>query len=74
MKIDRSQSEDQTGAQESARFLNIAEDLDEEDCIEKEIIKEEIAWRLQTLKTTVRTGILGLVDGRRPSQSDNQAL
>ena len=74
MKNDRSQSEDQTGAEESARFLEVAEDLDEEDRIEKEIIKEEIAWRLQTLKTTVRTGILGLVDGRRPSQSDNQAL
>jgi hypothetical protein len=30
-------------AMESAKFLEIADDLDEEDRIEKEIIKEEIA-------------------------------
>ena len=61
-------------AMESARFLEIADDLDEEDRIEKEIIKEEIASRLQTIKNTTRTGILGLVDGRRPSQNDSQAV
>ena len=47
LKKDRSQSDNETRtddrAMESARFLEIADALDEEDLIEKEIIKEDIA-------------------------------
>jgi hypothetical protein len=40
--------------EDSARFYEIVEDLDEEDRIEKKLIKDEISRKLMTIKPSTR--------------------